>query len=305
MSTPTPRPSVSPTKASKDTFQVSGLPSVTSGTGTSVSVADLASASFNAQGLGLKFPPSVDPTKVGGQQLYDAIVKAATTKEGQSAWLPLKYALAQSHFYSSTANMTPGWGSSDSSAITGFLSALVHRNSDGSNTPVANYLVDQQNLAQQYGGAATQVQKVNVPSVTDLSAVADTAFRSALGRPPTAAEAKKFSVSYQQQVMANARASMAQSSIPAPATATPAPVNYNQPPTTQSPTTLNQAGASLASNFGKGPKSSTVLQQVQDVATPQNAAEEYARKAAPAEAGSQNISNALNAMFASLARNSQ
>ena len=269
-------------------------------------MADLSSATFNAQGLGLKFPPSVDPTKVGGQQLYDAIVKAATTKEGQSAWLPLKYALAQSHFYSSAANMTPGWGSSDSSAITGFLSALVHRNSDGSNTPVANYLSDQQNLAATYGGAATQVQKVNVPNITDLSSVADTAFRNALGRPPTAAEAKKFSVSYQQQVMANARASMAQSiSTPAASTTPSSSINYNQPPTTQSPTTPDQAGAALSANFGKGPKSSTVLRQVQDVASPQNAATEFAQQTSPAEAGSENVSNALNAMFASLARNSQ
>jgi hypothetical protein len=49
----------------------------------------------------------------------------------------------------------------------------------------------------------------------------------------------------------------------------------------------------------------TVLQAVQQEPSAQDAALEYARKANPAAAGSENVSNALNAMFASLARNSQ
>lgn len=302
-----PSSSASAKSKSKDTFQIdpTQLAALGGNTSTSLSSVDWSSATFNAQGLGLTFPKTVDPSKVGAQQLYDALLTAATTKAGQGTWLPLKYALGQSHYYSSTPQMVPGWGTEDKNAVTNFMATLAHKNSDGSNTPVANYLADQQSLAATYGGAATQIQKVNVPSITDLSSVADTAFRNALGRPPTAAEAKKFSVSYQQQVMANARASMARStSTPAMATGTTAFTPKAGAPSIAS-ATPDQAGAAIAAGFGKGPKTNTVIQQVQDVASPSAAAQDYARKAAPAEAGSENVSNALNAMFASLARNSQ
>jgi len=306
VSIPTPKPSVS-AKPNKDTFQIDPAQLAAlggNGTSGSLSSVDWSSATFNAQGLGLTFPKTVDLSKVSAQQLYDTLIKAATTKEGQGTWLPLKYALGQSHYYSSMPKMIPGWGTEDKTAVTDFMTALAHKNSDGSNTPVANYLADQQSLASAYGGAATQIQKVNVPSITDLSSVADTAFRSALGRPPTAAEAKKFSVSYQQQVMANARASMAQT-VSTPS----APISGAFTPKAGvpsiSPATPDQAGAAIAAGFGKGPQTNTVIQQVQDVASPSAAAQDYARKAAPAEAGSENVSNALNAMFASLARNSQ
>jgi hypothetical protein len=112
----------------KDQFSVdlSGL--LGGSSGTSISSVDLAGSEFNVMGLGLKFPEGVVQTKVNGTQLYNALVKASTDSPG--TWLPIKYALAQSNFYTSTPNFVPGWQSADKTAVESFLNTLVHKNSD-------------------------------------------------------------------------------------------------------------------------------------------------------------------------------
>ena len=294
-------------KAAKDKlgFQVdlSGLAGF-GNTGTSISSVDLSTAEFNVAGLGLTFPKGVDPTKVNGTQLYNAFVKAST--DNPSAWLPIKYALAQSNFYSGTPSFTPGWKpSEDKTAVESFLTTLVHKNSDlGPNeakTPVATFLAQTQNLAKLYGGAAarTQVQKVTVPNALDLQKIADTAFRSALGAPPTMKQKNDFVKSYTQQVMAVARASAASTATP---TATPSMAAVQGAMTPAA--TPEAAMASITkSASGASKQPSVVLQQVQQVADPSLAARQAAIASAPADAASQSVDNALNAMFTSLQRN--
>jgi hypothetical protein len=319
VSTPTPTPSPS-AKGSKKF--VINLPSVPGSGSTNISTVDLSSATFDARGLGLTFPATVDPTKVNGVQLYNAFVKMALSNP---QWAAIKYALAQSHFYNTApTSYAPGWDDgSDGTAIKQFLTTLSHKNSDlGPNetvTPIANFLAQTQNMALNYGGAATrtQIQKVTVPNTIDLVHIADSAFRTANGRPPTDAQAKAFAKDFQQQVMAVARANAAQVTA-ATTPATPATLGGSSTAFTPKPgapsvdlsganagVTPDQAVASIQKNAGKGMTTNTVFKAVQQEPSAQDAALEYARKANPAAAGSENVSNALNAMFASLARNSQ
>lgn len=289
-------------KAKKDGFVVN-LPSLPGGTGTSISSADLAGSEFNVMGLGLKFPAGVDATKVNGSQLYNALVKAST--DSPSTWLPIKYALAQSNFYSGTPSFVPGWQNEDKTAVESFLNTLVHRNSDlgpgETKTPVATFLAQTQNLAKLYGGAAarTQVQKVTVPNALDLQKIADTAFRSALGKPPTLKEKNAFVKSYTEQVMAVARASAASTAVSTP-TPSAAAVQGAMAPAA-SP---EAAMASIKQNAAAAPKApSVVLKQVQQAPDATVAATQAAIASNPADAASQSVDNALNAMFTSLQRN--
>jgi hypothetical protein len=288
---------------SKDTFNVT-LPTI--GGGSSISSVDLAGATFDTTGLGL--PASVtstfaNPSQVGGTDLYQALVKTATSHP--EAWIPLKYALYQSYFYgTNTPTFTPGFSSQDKSAVTDFLTTLTINNTNTPKgvkpTPVITFLSQQQQLASLYGGAAaqTQVKQVSVPSTPDLVQIADNAFRAATGLPPTSKQAKEFARSYQQQVMASARASVAQPKITTP--------KIPQTPMGTTPVTPEENLAAVQGAMTKGsaaPK--TILQQVTQPPDATVAAQEFARKQNPAAAGSMNIDNALNAMFTSLARNSQ
>jgi len=289
-------------KAAKSGWNVV-LPSLAGGTGTSISSVDLAGSEFNVMGLGLPLPAGVDQTKVNGSQLYNALVKAAVDDPG--TWLPIKYALAQSNFYSGTPSFTPGFQNEDKTAITSFLTTLTHKNSDLApgqvKTPVATFLAQTQNLAKLYGGEAarTQVQKVTVPNELDLQKIADTAFRNALGKPATLAQQKAFARSFQQDVMAVARASAAQVSRPTPTPSTAAVMGAMTPAATP-----EAAMKSIQQNAAAGQKQpTTVLRQIQEAPNAALAAEEMAIAAAPADAASQRVDNALNAMFTSLQRN--
>jgi hypothetical protein len=289
----------------KDTFKVN-LPALnSSGSSTSISSVDLSTSEFDATGLvGLKFPAGVNPTKVNGIQFYNALVKAAI--DSPSIWLPIKYALAQSNFYSSTPSFTPGWNENDDGgAVKSFLSTLVHKNSDlatgEAKTPVVTFLSQTQNLAKLYGGAAarTQVQKVTVPNPLDLQKIADTAFRSALGFAPTLKQKNDFVKSYTQQVMAVARASAASTAAPTAAPSMGAIQGAMTPAATPA-----AAMASIQKNASTTPKQpSMVMKQVQQAPDPSLAAEQMAIASNPAAAASQSVDNALTAMFASLQRN--
>lgn len=288
----------------KDSFKVT-LPSLPGGGGTSISTVDLSTAEFNVTGLGLSLPNGVDPSKVNGVQLYNALVKTST--DNPSAWLPIKYALAQSNFYSGTPSFTPGWKpSEDKTAVESFLTTLVHKNSDlnsgEAKTPMATFLAQTQNLAKLYGGAAvrTQIQKVTVPNPMDLQKIADTAFRSALGRPPTLKQKNDFVKSYTQQIMAVGRASAASTAAAPTAMPSMASIQGAMTPAATPEAAMSSivAGASV-----KEKKPPVVLKQVQQAPDAIAAAEKMAIASAPAAAASQSVDNALNAMFASLQRN--
>ena len=285
------------------TISFGNLPSGSSG---SVGNADVANSTYDVSGMNLpiKFK---DPTKVNGQQLYDSLVKLATTNP--SAWIPIKYALAQSHYYSSNVDFSnPNFQSEDKTAVTDFLTNLTKTNSNLSPgekpTPVISFLSQQQKLANMFGGASSRqvVQKVTVPNELDLKKIADNAFRSALGKPATEAQQKAFAKSFQNSVMAVARAQAVQTAT-ASAPQIPTAAQSQQALATATPATPEQGMANIQKAATVQPKTSVVLQQTQQAPDAQVAAEQAAIQAAPASAASQNVSNALDAMFKSLARN--
>ena len=213
--------------------------------------------------------------------------------------------MAQSNFYSGTPSFVPGWQSEDKTAVENFLGTLVHKNSDLSageaKTPVANFLAQTQNLAKLYGGAAarTQVQKVTVPNALDLGKIAETAWRSSLGKPPTLKEKNAFVKSYTQQVMAVARASAASTAVSTAMPSASAVQGAMAP--AASPEAAMASIQQSAASASKAP--SVVLKQVQQAPDASVAATQAAIAANPADAASQNVDNALNAMFTSLQRN--
>lgn len=296
-------------KAKQDVPFKLNLPNVNTGSNASIGSADLASATFDVSGMNLpvKF---ADPTKVNGQQLYDALVKTATSNP--SAWLPIKYALAQSHYYSGNVDFTnPNFQSEDKTAVTDFLTNLTKANSTlnagEKPQPVVSFLSQQQQLSQMFGGAAARqsVQKVTVPNELDLKKIANNAFRSALGKPATDAQQKAFAKSFQDSVMAVARAQAAQTAAAA-TPKIPTGTQLQAAVTATAPATPQEAMANITKAAATPAKAGgVVLQQVQDQPNAQVMAEQAAVKAAPASAASQNVSNALDAMFKSLARNSQ
>lgn len=291
------------TNTSTGGFGITGLSGFSTGSG--LGDIDVASQTYDVSGMNLpvKF---ADPTKVTGTQLYDALNKVATSNP--SAWLPIKYALAQSNYYSGNVDFSnPNFQSEDKTALTHFLSNLTISNSNLAQgekpTPVISFLSQQQKLSQMYGGAGARqtIQKVTVPNELDLKKIADNAFRSALGKPATDAQQKAFAKSFQDSVMAVARASAAQTAAPTmPKVPTTAQIQGAAPATPQAGMESIQKAAATPAKAG-----GVILKQIQEQPNAQVMAEQAAIQAAPASAASQNVSNALDAMFKSLARNSQ
>jgi hypothetical protein len=130
---------------------------------------------------------------------------------------------------------------------------------------------------------------VRAPATADLDAVAQKVFRDTLGRPPTTQESSSFSKQFQDLALSignSKNASRKQSSF--------APV--------ADPASLAPVGQTPAHAGGKVAKTADTLQDLPNAGV---AATNFARNTAPAEAGAENIDNALNGMFASLARNSR
>lgn len=289
-------------KAAKETLTIdmSALPSLSGNTGISPSSVDWTSASFDVSGMGLNLPAKVNPTKVNATQLYNALVKAAN--DNPSLWLPIKYALSQSHFYTSTPSFVPGFTNDDKTAVQNFMSTLIHKNTDlpqgQTATPVLTFLSQTQQMANLYGGAAarTQVQKVVVPNPLDLNKISDVAFRTALGRAPSAKEQKAFVNSYTQQIMAVSRATAAQAALPTLRLPSAAANN-----TAMTPVTPNQAMGSIQQNAMAATKApSTVLKTVQAAPDAPVAASEFARKADPTRAGVIGANDAISSWLQSL-----
>ena len=314
-----PKPSISGTPKSTDLSGVDSLLPSGGGKTKKLNVIDL-SGTFDVRGLGL--PPSSlagkDPSAMTADDVAYALHRTALTRS--DIWAGIQHGLNKSNFYTASQPILGVWDqTTDIGAIKNFLEGAVtlYPPSAGKSVPAAQFLNEQENLAIKLGGngVRNQIAKVTVPNELDLNYVFDKAFRAATGQVPTEKQLKTFARSYQSDVLANARANAVSSLAaknPAATALTSAPTEVapgaiagiNAPATR--PSIVPPPGPTIAENYASAAKSPSVSVVSQpDVANVDVAATNFARKSAPAQAGSENISNALNAMFASLARNSQ
>ena len=279
------------------------------------------------------FPAGV--TQMSGKDLAIALEKMASgavkSTTSQLDWETIKNLMARTGYY---GNKPPSYKSgpmtkADKTAINNWVNAFAPSYSN----PVAGQTVPsiwnlastaaQSAVTNGSGATRLKIANVTVPNTLDLKSIADSAFRSALGRPPTAKEANKFAASYQQQVMAVAgsnavnQAEVQQSNFDAmngaktpssvtPNTVAPQMSTSTHPQTISAPTPESNNLAGLKSIPAQtSHATAATLNFRQDTPNAQVAATDFARKSAPAEAGAENVGNALNAMFSSLARNSQ
>ena len=285
-----------------DSFSID-LSGLGGGSGTSISYVDLSKKQFNVSGLNLQFPAGTDVTKVNGTELYNALVKTATTDP--SSWLPIKYALAQSNFYATTPNFTPGWQSEDKRAVEFFLQTLVHKNTNLSageaETPMATFLAQTQNMAKQYGGAATRtkIQNVTIPNELDLNYIAKNALQKVLGSA-TKAQVDAFTKSFQSDIMAVARANSVEPQMITPKMTAPMSQNPRQADAVGTPQAM------LKQNFVEAQKTPTVqLRATQSPPDANVAAQDFARKIDPNAAAVHGLNDAMGAWFNSLAKGNQ
>jgi len=284
-----------------------------------LNVIDL-SGTFDVRGFGL--PPSSlagkDPSAMTADDVAYALHRTALTNP--DIWAGIQHALNKSNFYTSSQPTLGVWDqTTDIGGIKNFLEGAVtlYPASTGKPVPASQFLNEQENLAIKLGGngVRNQIAKVTVPNELDLNYVFDKAFRAATGQVPTEKQLKTFARSYQSDILANARANAVSNLAarnPAATALTSTPIQtapgaiagVNAP--AAQPSVTPPPGPSIAENYASAAKSPSVSVVSQpDVANVDVAATNFARKSAPAQAGSENISNALNAMFASLARNSQ
>ena len=260
--------------------------------------------SYDVTGMNLPVSVTGGKTIITATQLSNGLQALASSNPGQ--WAQIQYALFQANFYGgSQPGRIGAWDATDKTAVTRFMQGLTLNNIDTTKAvKVLDNLTQEQNMGIKYGGAArTAVTKVSVPNAMDLGSIADTAFRKALGRPPTDKEANAFVKSYQGEVMAAARATASQAAaINAPqaipttttdvGTQVPSNGNAQTPPPPQN---------TIAQNYANINKSGGVAmvqnQQAPDAGV---AAAEFARKASPVEAGNQGLNTALGDWFKSL-----
>ena len=277
---------------------------------------DISKNTYNIAGLGLPTNLTAGKTVVDADTFIKLLQATASTNPG--VWAGLQYAMFRANYYGNTMPDLGAWGTTDATGVKNLMEALTSINqfnaTPSSTVDVNSFLTQQENAAIKLGGNGirTQIAKVTIPNALDLNYIADKAFRTALGRPPTAKESKAFVQSYQGDVMAAARSNATTTSTQAQAVSPAIPMQ------TTAPTVSSPAGhlipnaqvapppeTSIAQNYASAsqvPTTSIVGQQ--DVANSDVAAAAFARKSAPAQAASQNVSVALDAMFASLARNS-
>ena len=300
----TPKPTPSPTV---DSSVSSLLGLVPSGSGSSgVGKFDITSNEYDISGLGL--PASV----TGGKTKLDAdsFVKALrrTAEVSPETWAGIQYALFQSKFYSST----PTFGSWDKTsttdlmAVKNFMESLTAHNSADLTVaaPVTSYLTDQQNMAIKYGGNSvrTQIAKVQVPNTTDLSYIADKAFRDVLGQGATEKQRKQFAASFQSQIMSAARMSAAATQAQTPTVpSAPTATTPSYPEGFVGPQVPKAAQPTIQQNFQSADLTPKVqMQAVQSAPDVNVAAAEFARQADPTQAGVNGLNAAVDTWFKSL-----
>ena len=268
---------------------------------------DLSNSTFNVQGLGI--PTNYLP---GGKTVLtaDELVKALhqTSLSRPDVWAGIQYALYRANYYGTTMPDLGVFNTADITGVKKFMENMTVLHDNPTNLQTTGFLQQQENAAINLGGngVRAQIAKVTVPNTLDLNYIADKAFRSALGRPPTVKESKAFASSYQGDVLAVARAN-ADTNAAAKTSATPSatppapPMSVSTHPQTITPP--EPSPNSISDNYAAAahPASTpvTVVGQ-QDVANPTAAAEDFARKTDPAGAASNGLNDAMNAWFATL-----
>jgi hypothetical protein len=232
-----------------------------------------------------------------GEQLYEAVKSAFQT--GSAAGGNIRARLSQ--FIPGFTSKVAGskWSTWDDRAIRDWLESVHTNNAINPNsqwTPASALQIRQKSA----GGSGTAYNVTNnirytlppavvrAPATADLDAIAQKAFRDTLGRPPTTDESAQFGKQFQDLALSIGNSKNASKKLN-----TFAPV--------ADPASLSGTGQTSAPVTGKIAKTADTLQSLPDAGV---AATNFARNTAPAEAGAENIDNALNGMFASLARNS-
>ena len=277
---------------------------------------DITSNRYNITGLGLNPKITGNQTTLSADEFIQALMKTAYTDP--KTWAGIQWALYQSNFYGGATPSFGAWNANDKTGVTRFMQALTVLNPDKTKgASVTKFLTTQQNQAITLGGnqIRTRVAKAAVPNTLDITTVFDKAYRAATGEAPTAAQSKKFAAEYQSQVLGIARANaMDQATTPFEGVPTMSPsevpaipgATTNGKPAVSGTTATPLPSKSIAENFAAARNTSPVsVVAQQQVADPTVAATEFARKSAPDKVAAQNIDLALNAMFSSLARNSQ
>jgi hypothetical protein len=298
--TPTPTPT-----ANADVLGLLG--SLPSGGGSSnIGKFDITSNEYDISGLGLPASVTGGKTKLDADSFVKALRK--TAEVSPQTWAGIQYALFQSKFYSST----PTFGSWDPSsttdliAVKNFMESLTAHNSADPTVaaPVTSYLTDQQNTAIKYGGNAvrTQIAKVQVPNTTDLSYIADKAFRDVLGVGATEKQRKQFAASFQSQIMSAARMSAAATQAQTPTVpSAPSATTPSYPEGFVGPKVPGAAQPTIQQNFQSADMTPKVqVQAVQSAPDANVAAAEFARKADPTQAGVNGLNAAVDTWFKSL-----
>jgi hypothetical protein len=292
MTQPSPKPTVTPSNP-----DVSGLSFTDLGNNSkkgSDAVWDSArKATFDLTGLGI---PGHTTGMVTGDQLLQ-IVQSAAQQNKSGFWGGLRAQLSKIHPYTKR-DQGFNWTNTDTAAVEQWLTTVHNNNVSNPTTPMtpASFLKVAVPGAVKSGvvynitnNILTPPAPIRAPATADLDAVAQKAFRDTLGRPPTAQESPLFSKQFQDLALSignSKNASRRQSSF--------APV--------ADPASLSPVGQSPAPVAGKVAKTADTLQDLPNASV---AATNFARNTAPAEAGAENIDNALNGMFASLSRNSR
>ena len=242
-----------------------------------------------------------------GMQSYAKLFQAIESDalhgtSGGALWGQIRPILiAHAQNYTKREVATKGWINKDASGLQAFLTGLHNTNAVNSTTPLSALAWIGQK-ANDIGTAGTttftplRIQNINVPNTLDLKSIADTAFRSALGRPPTDVESSKFASSYQQQVMAVAGSNAQNAADVQQANdrilygGTPSGTPTGTPSGTPSGTSTSQTV----------PPPAAPLNFKQDVPNATVAATNFARQTDPAGAASNGLNDAMNAWFATL-----
>ena len=297
---PTPSPTPSPTLVQDPSLAPLGSISSFTSSGTKQGQFDIGSNKYNVSGLNLPKEATGGLTELDADQFIKAL--QITADKAPNVWAGIQYAMYKANYYGSSMPTIGKWdptSNADLNATKSFMTQLtVHNAADPTiAAPVTTFLQDQENMAIQVGGNSirSQIAKVQVPNTTDLSYIADKAFRDALGMPATDKQRKAFAASYQSQIMSAARMSQAAATPPPPAVGPITPTMPGATGSTPAATpTLDQNLQSANFNPSVG---MAAVQSAPDVNV---AATEFARKADPTQAGVQGLNSALDSWFKSL-----
>lgn len=287
---PTPKPSITAGAGTPDAGLSGGF-SVLPGSSTGDPTSWLAASKANGA-LGMAIPGLTSPT-VTGAQLFAAIESMAKTNSDKGAiWGKLRGIIANGNSYTKKQAQA-NWSSADVSALQKYIASWNNYNTIHSDAPVSfgSFVgLTKTNVAQGLGSTSTvnvvTKNPVTVPAQADLTAAAQQAFASTLGRSASPAEAADFAKKYQSLVLSYGSAKdLAKAS--APFTAPTSPIQFQQDG--QAP----KSGAPIPS-MGSG------INAVTAPPAASVAASNYAAQTNPTEASAQAASDGLNQFMSML-----